>query len=101
MPQLLKLLLEFNPNFYHYDFFLKAKISLAGLEVYQHAWVTTQEYMPNCFWNIKGYKEAELPSLLGVPKHEFQCYSQVTNSECTLQNLTNQWKLDAHVTGLK
>jgi len=60
-----------------------------------------QEYMPNCFWNIKGYKEAELQSLLGVSKDEFQCYSQATNSECTLQNLTNQWKLDAHVTGLK
>ncbi len=34
MPQLLKLLLEFNPNFYHYDSFLKTKISLAELEVY-------------------------------------------------------------------
>jgi hypothetical protein len=34
MPQLLKLLLEFNPNFYHSDSFLKTKISLAGLEVY-------------------------------------------------------------------
>jgi hypothetical protein len=101
MPQLLKLLLGFNPNFYHYDSFLKTKISLAGLEVYRHAWVMMQEYRPNCFCNIKGYKEAELPSLLGVPKDEFQCYSQVTNSECTLQNLTNQWKLDAHLTGLK
>jgi hypothetical protein len=38
---------------------------------------------------------------LGIPKDEFQWYSQATNSECTLQNLTNQWKLDAHVIGLK
>jgi hypothetical protein len=59
MPQFLKLLLEFNPNFYHYDYFLKTKISLAGLEVYRHVWVTMQEYRPNCFWKIKGYKEAE------------------------------------------
>jgi hypothetical protein len=96
MPQLLKLLLEFNPNF-----------------DYNHCWAAwkdhrpslvsmMQVYRPNFFLNFKGYKEAELPSLLGVPKDEFQCYSQTTNSECTLQNLTNnQWKLEAHVTGLK
>ncbi|KAH9536075.1 hypothetical protein CY35_17G087500 [Sphagnum magellanicum] len=99
MPQLLKLLLEFNPNFDPYDIFLPIQISWAGEK---HPCLRMiQEYRPNFFWNIEGYKEAQLPSLFGVPKDELQCYSQTTNSECTLQNLTNQWKLDAHVNGLK
>jgi hypothetical protein len=99
MPQLLKLLLEFNPNFYQnsFRFFLPDTLSDAATR----SWVMMQEYNPIFFWYIKGFKEAGLLSLLGVPKDEFHCYSQTTNSECTLQNLTNQWKLDAHVNGLK
>jgi hypothetical protein len=100
-PQLLKLLLDFNPNFDPYD---KVKFILSASRWKSHdkSWVMMmQEYRPNTFWNIEGYEEADLARLLGVPKDELQCYSQTTNSECTLQNLTNQWKLDAHVNGLK
>ncbi|CAK9211050.1 unnamed protein product [Sphagnum troendelagicum] len=100
MPQLLKLLLEFNPNFDHYFDSIPIFIERRWKGRVK-SWVMMQEYRPNVSWNIKGYGEGELPNLLGVPKDEFQCYSQTTNSECTLQNLTNQWKLDAHVNGLK
>ncbi|KAH9536076.1 hypothetical protein CY35_17G087600 [Sphagnum magellanicum] len=101
MPQLLKMLLEFNPNFEDYFWPIPRKEAL----------VMKQEYKPNFFPNLQAYYEANyeadyeflLPNPYDVvPKDEFQCYSQMTNSECTLQNLTNnQWKLDAHVTGLK
>ncbi|KAH8936501.1 hypothetical protein BDL97_17G088700 [Sphagnum fallax] len=101
MPELLKLLLDFNPNFGHYCPFPGDGILSAGWRGDQRSLLMMQEYKPNVFWTIKGCKEAVLPSLLGVPKDEFQCYSQTTNSACTLQNLTNQWKLDAHVTGLQ
>jgi hypothetical protein len=89
MPQLLKLLLEFNPNF-NPDTWLTpqgiAAVAIMG------------EYKPNLFPILKAlYDIFDV-----VPKDELHCYSQMTNSECTLQNLTNnQWKLDAHVTGLK
>jgi len=97
MPQLLKLLLDFNPNFdlnppFDHIFWAGGRHQRASM---------TQEYRPNFFSNFKGFRKAELLSLLGVPTDEFQCYSQTTNSECTRQNLTNQWKLNAHVTGLK
>ncbi|CAM6038302.1 unnamed protein product [Sphagnum compactum] len=100
MPQLLKLLLEFNPNFYHN--YGSQGMYLKGLwrgDV--KSWVMIQEYRPNVFHTSEACKRAQLRSLLGVPKDEFECYSQTTKSECTLQNLTNWWKLDAHVTGLK
>ncbi|CAM6012460.1 unnamed protein product [Sphagnum balticum] len=93
MPQLLKLLLDFNPNFEH-------GIS-SPWEGSRKLWSMMQEYRPNFFGEIPVWDKAELQILLGVPKDEFQCYSETTNSGCTLQNLTNQWKLDAHVTGLK
>jgi hypothetical protein len=102
MPQLLKLLLDFNPNFGNY-FNLRcgARLSVPWIGI-PKSWVMMQEYNPIVFVANKGLKEANLPRLLGVPKDEVQCYSQTTNSGCTLQNLTNnQWKLDAHVTGLK
>jgi hypothetical protein len=49
MPQLLKLLLEFHPNFYHYDSFLRPRSLLAGLEVYQHTWVMI---IPLYIWRL-------------------------------------------------
>ncbi len=108
MPELLKLLLDFNPNFNQYRSFPVLPGQKGDI---QKLWLIMQEYRPIFLPRITVLdmsvattfcNEAELPRLLGVPKDEFQCYSQTTNSECTLQNLTNnQWKLDAHVTGLK
>ncbi|CAK9867834.1 unnamed protein product [Sphagnum jensenii] len=100
MPQLLKLLLEFNPNFEPYPA-VTYWLSRGRWKGPDKSLVMIPEYRPNVFWNIKGYEDAELARLLGVPKDQLQCYSQMTNSECTLQNLTNHWKLDAHVNGLK
>jgi hypothetical protein len=100
MPQLLKLLLEFNPNFYHYHESRGVYLT-GGWNGDDKSWVMIQEYRPNVFHTGEAGKVAQLQSLWGVLKDDFQCYSDTTNSECTLQNLTNQWKLDAHVTGLK
>jgi hypothetical protein len=100
MPELLKLLLDFNPNFGFYHYFHRNAFLWAPSIANHKPWVMMQEYTNN-FLVIKRLKEADLPSFLGVPKDKFQCYSETTNISCTLQNLTSQWKLDAHVTGLK
>ncbi|KAH8936494.1 hypothetical protein BDL97_17G088100 [Sphagnum fallax] len=113
LPELLKLLLEFNPNFNHYPSFPVEICQGVWQRGNQKSWLMMLEYRPNLYLNIKFgglpvWNKAESPKLLGdtlrwlgVPKEEFQCYSHTTNSKCTLQNLTNQWKLYAHVTGLK
>ncbi|KAH8936490.1 hypothetical protein BDL97_17G087800 [Sphagnum fallax] len=117
MTELLKLLLEYNPNFVHYFPFPGDGILLPGWKGDKKSWVMMQEYKPNVPWTITGDKGAVLlslfavpknkfrcyvlRSLLGVPKNKFGCYSQMTNSKCTLQNLTSHWKLDVDVTGLK
>jgi len=123
MPKLLKLLLEFNPDFNHYRYFEVEAEEGWEREICQEkwkrfnqkSWVMMQEYRPNFSPRIilvehtiviSGLgdilpNKGELPRHLGVPKGEFQWYSHTTKSKCTLQNLTNQWKLDAHVTGLK
>jgi len=69
----------------------------------EHPWVMMQEYKPNFLWTIHQFNEAELENYLGLPKDELQCYSRMANSKCKLPNLTSQcqWKLDAHVSGLK
>jgi len=135
MPQILKLLLDLNPNL-NANFFLVHHASNSGVRIDQnfkpmkawihgtkmqeykpnnlwtsfhkyneaeHPWVMMQEYKPNFLCTIDQFNEAELENYLGLPKGELQCYSCMTNSKCTLQNLTSQcqWKLDAHVSGLK
>jgi hypothetical protein len=69
----------------------------------EHPWVLMQECKPNFLWTIHKFNETELENCLGLPKGELQCYSRMANSKCTLQNLTSQcqWKLDAHVSGLR
>ncbi|KAH8936496.1 hypothetical protein BDL97_17G088300 [Sphagnum fallax] len=95
MPELLKLPLEFNPNFGERTHITPS----ANWKDYRTACGMMLEYRRHLMWDILQRDEL-LAAYLGVPKDECQCYSR-TNKECTLQNLTNQWKLDAHVTGLK
>ncbi len=100
MPQLLKLLLEFNPNFEHYESEV-VMYAVGWQRNRQSSWLIMQEYRPNYFHTSEADNLHVLQSICHLPKDDFQCYSDTTNSECTLQNLTNHWKLDAHVTGLK
>jgi hypothetical protein len=107
IPKLLKLLLDFNPNFNHnhsFSFLPERKAKS------QKLWLIRQEYIQNIFYarqflnmNFKPFfgDKVELPIFLGVPRDERRCYPDTTNVECTLQNLTNyRWILHAHVTGL-
>jgi len=91
MPQLLKLLLEFNPDFGD-DYFRHQGLKEPLLMM--------QEYGPKFFPTIDGLEVRWVIDFSVVLEDELECYSNMTDSECTLQNLTNQWKLDAHVTGL-
>jgi hypothetical protein len=110
MPRILKLLLDFNPNF-NPNFFLVDRASNTRVRIDQtfkrmKAWILVtkmQEYKPNFLCIIDQFNEAELENYSGLPKGEFQCYSRMAKSKCTLQNLTSQcqWKLDAHVSALK
>jgi hypothetical protein len=115
VPQILKMLLDFNPNFIP-NFFLvdsatdsrvviDPNFSPTTLQTKQicvtkeHPCVMMQEYEPNFLWIIHKFNDTELENCLGLPKGELQCYSPIANSKYTLQNLTShcQWKLDAHV----
>jgi len=110
MPNILKLLLHFNPNF-NPNFFpvdcapdsrvvIERILSPTTLQANwkcvtkEHPWVMMQEYKPNFLWTIHKFNETELENCLGLPKGELQCYSRMANSKCTLQNLTSQcqWK---------
>ncbi|CAK9211044.1 unnamed protein product [Sphagnum troendelagicum] len=98
MPELLKLLLEFNPNFGN-SWCIRTSANWKGHGTPSRM---MQEYRRNLFDTdipIANVDEV-VATYLDGPKDEFQCYS-CTNRECTLQNLTNQWKLDAHLTGLE
>jgi hypothetical protein len=95
MPELLKLLLEFNPNFRGGQW----SDPSANWEGHGRPCRMMLEYR-QFFIPGDSHSGKLLEAYSGVPKDVCQCYSR-TNRECTLQNLTNQWKLDAHLTGLE